>query len=64
MAQEYSLSKEANLLADSDVLSVQQIPYFYADGNGENLVWDFSDNISNEAAVNCGFKKMLLAATQ
>lgn len=37
MAQEESLSKEANLLPDSDVLSMQKIPYFYVEGNGENL---------------------------
>lgn len=61
MAQEYSLSKEANLLADSDVLSVQQIPYFYADGNGENLVWDFSDNISNEGSSKLWLQKDALS---
>lgn len=57
MAQEESLSKEANLLPDSDVLSMQKIPYFYVEGNGENLVWDFSDNISNEGSYKLWLQK-------
>ena len=50
MAQEYSLSKEANLLPDSDELSILEIPYFYAEDNGEGFIWDFSEKITNEGS--------------
>lgn len=29
-------------MRDSDELSVQEIPYFYPDSKGDNIVWDFS----------------------
>lgn len=42
-AQCCSLSAEGNLMRDTDALSLQAIPYFYSEGNGDNNVWDFSD---------------------
>lgn len=51
-AQEYSLTKDANLLPDSDVLALQRIPHFSAEGHGEGVVWDFSENIPDKGDTN------------
>lgn len=44
-AQEYFLSEEANLVSDSGMVSFQDIPYFYAEGNSEHIIWNFSDKV-------------------
>lgn len=43
LAQGNTLTKEANLMCDSDDISIQRIPFFHAVGYGEGLLWEFPD---------------------
>lgn len=50
LAQDCLLTKEANLLLDSDEVVYRQISYFDVGQDGEGAVWDLSDlNIEGEA---------------
>lgn len=44
-------------MSDSDVVSFQDIPYFYAEGNGEKVIWDFSDNLSEDNKIRICLQK-------
>lgn len=46
-AQGNILTREANLLCDSDELIIQSVPYFYSIGNGEGYTWNFTGIDSN-----------------
>lgn len=42
-AQNHMLTKEGNMLPDSDDVALRQLPCFLAGQAGENVVWDMSD---------------------
>lgn len=56
-AQDYFLTKEANLMSDSGIVSFLNIPYFNAEGNGEDVLWDFSDNILSGSSTKIWLQK-------
>lgn len=56
-AQEYAITREANTISDSGKVSFQEIPYFYSDRSGKDIVWDFSDNISDKGFYNLWLQK-------
>lgn len=59
-AQNDKLTVEANLISDSDEISLQVIPYFHTSEYGANVIWNFSNlEVSEEVDKICYLKDIL-----
>ncbi len=52
IAQDFMLTREANIMSDSDEISLTRMPYFSSSRCGKGLLWDFTESSTSKRHFN------------
>lgn len=52
VAQDFMLTREANIISDSDEVSLERMPYFSSNRCGKGLLWDFTESSTSKRHFN------------